>query len=94
MHEVCVYAPPGGHCRELTLTHHFSAAHSEWCIVGLEGSGSPVGVPAHLHDAPGAALLAFLQLVVDDQLSGLQHTNPLLTTTQDHLFNSPRDHGG
>lgn len=34
---------------------------------------SPVGVRADLHDAPGAALLTFLQLVVYDQLSRLQH---------------------
>lgn len=34
---------------------------------------SPVGVRADLHDAPGAALLTFFQLVVYDQLSRLQH---------------------
>lgn len=36
---------------------------------------SPVGVRTHLHDAPGAALLAFFQLVVNNQLSRLQHRN-------------------
>lgn len=34
---------------------------------------SPVGVRAYLHNAPGAAFLTFLQLVVYHQLSRLQH---------------------
>lgn len=32
-----------------------------------------MGVRAYLHNAPGAALLAFFQLVVYDELSRLQH---------------------
>lgn len=32
-----------------------------------------MGVRAYLHNAPGAALLTFFQLVVYDELSRLQH---------------------
>lgn len=42
---------------------------------GKERIFSPVGVRTNLHNAPGAALLTFFQLVVNDQLSRLQHTH-------------------